>query len=472
MSKSLKQSRIYASSRALVLFLAPLLGSTGTFAQQVPGGQDSKPISATATDKTRARRVSQPADEKAVASSETDPVTSSSEPNEAISVLRHQIAAAKTPGEHALLQLRLVDQLVDAGMKREAVAELHTMVAEDRFDPTGFYNMGNRLVRLGDSETAIRAYQKAIEQRNGNYSRALNNLGAVLFQQGRWDEAYDSLSSALRQENFHYAEASFNLGRLYASRGETDLAIREWRRALAANSKHTGAARALAHVRPEGKIRISADTKNQSAIAAKAKPGDSTKAGNPTTPGNATGRPKGNVIARALTVDQETYALLQQARNARERGRNEEAVRYYRNVLSHTGGYFAPANLELSYSLINLKRGDEAIALLIAVSTIDGARYPICYYHLARLYETQGQLKLAEENYSRAAAAYSTNNSQFILDLSRVREKLGDLPGALSALEQYVRAAEKAGRKPDWSDERLAELRKKVAPSSAIPGKP
>ena len=281
---------------------------------------------------------------------------------------------------------------------------------------------------------------------------------------GRWDEAYESLSSALRQEKFHYAEASFNLGRLYAVRGETDLAIREWQRALAANPKHAGAARALANVRPEGKIRVSDGPKNEALIAG-AKPRNTTR------PGTAT-NPRSTVSARTLTVDQATFLLLQQARNARERGRNEEAVRYYRSVLSHTGGYFAPANLELSYSLINLKRNDEAIASLLPVRTNDGARYPICYYHLARLYEAQGRLKLAEENYSRAATAYSGDNSQFILDLSRMREKLGDLAGALAALEQYVHAVGKTGRKADWSEARLAELRQKIAAASAAPGKP
>ena len=446
MLKSLKQNRVVAPPSVLLLLLALLVCSTAAVAQQ----------GSAAPSTSRARRVSQRAEER-TATSESAPVPSTSQPNDQNSALRDQIAAAKTPGEQTRLRMELVDQLVAAGMKSEANTELRAMVAEDRFDPTTFYNVGNRLVRLGDVEAAIAAYRKAIEQRHGNYSRALNNLGAALFQLGRWDEAYDALSSALRLENFRYAEASFNLGRLYAVRGETDLAIREWRRALAANPQHSGAARELANARSEGRIRVSADTKTKRAITATASPVDGPRAMKP--------------IARTLTLDQPTFDLLQKGRTARERGRDEEAVRYYRGVLSNMAGYFAPANLELSYSLITLKRNDEAIASLLPVSTNEGMRYPICFYHLARLYEVRGQLKLAEENYSRAASVLP-GDAQFVLDLSRVREKLGDLLGALSALEQYVQASVKAGHKPDWSDERLAELRRKVALSSPIPAKP
>ena len=136
-----------------------------------------------------------------------------------------------------------------------------------------------------------------------------------------------------------------------------------------------------------------------------------------------------------------------------------EAVDNFRRVLNRQGGYFPPANLELSYALLSLKRYDEALGNLIQVSQRDGTRYPISYYHLARLYELKGELKLAEAAFSQAATAYSPTNAQFFLDLSRVREKLGDFKGALEAMEQYL----KLGEKPIGSDERLAELRRKAA---------
>ncbi|MCM3900213.1 MAG: tetratricopeptide repeat protein, partial [Pyrinomonadaceae bacterium] len=158
-------------------------------------------------------------------------LTSGQTPNNSeIATLRDEINTATNEQARARLQLKLVGQLVSAGLKQEAIAELKMMSEEERFDPQGFYNIANAQVRLGDSEGAIRSYRKAIEQRKGHYSRASNNLGVVLLRSGQWDEAYEALMSALRQESFRYAEASFNLGRLYAARGENDLAVREWRR--------------------------------------------------------------------------------------------------------------------------------------------------------------------------------------------------------------------------------------------------
>src|ERR1044071_1550581 len=141
--------------------------------------------------------------------------------------LHEQMDSASGP-ERNSLRLKLVGELVAAGKKAEALTELRSMVSMDVFDPQNFYNAGNAFARLGDNEGAIQAYRKAIEQRKGHYSRALNNLGVVLLRTGRWDEAYEALASALKLEGFRYAEASYNLGRLYAARGENDMAVREW----------------------------------------------------------------------------------------------------------------------------------------------------------------------------------------------------------------------------------------------------
>ena len=329
MLKAPGKFRLVARPAVLWLFPALLVYSAAALAQQ----------GSAATNSSRARRVSQ-------VTEEASPTAGKSTAQEAdqYSALRAQIVAAKTPADRTRLRLELVDQLVAAGMKSEASAELRALVAEDRFDPTTFYNAGNRLVRLGDGEAAVGAYRKAIDQRNGNYARALNNLGATLLQLGRWDEAYNALSSALRLENFRYAEASFNLGRLYSVRGETDLAVREWRRALVVNPQHAGAARELANARTDGKIGISANAKTPRAGPA---PSNSANEARPA-----------KLPAKSLTLDPPAFDLLQKGRSARERGRDEEAVQFYRAVLSQTGGYFAPANLELSYSLITLKRSE------------------------------------------------------------------------------------------------------------------
>lgn len=380
-----------------------------------------------------------------------------------ILALREQIEAASNSEEKARLQFKLVDRLLAEGLKPRAIAELHSMTVEDRFDPQGFYNIGNALARLGESDGAVKSYRKAIEQRKGRYSRALNNLGVVLLRQGRWDEALEVLLTALRIENFHYAEASYNLGRLYAARGETDLAIREWRRTLAVNPEHSSAAEAIAGTRRGRSITVAATPSSTKTIAARtavrSNSIDERRAGkSERTP---------SMNTRVLTVDPETYRFLQQARTARDRGRNEEAVRDYRRVISRMGGYFPPANLELGYTLLNLKRNDEALASLLSLAEKDGTEFPISHYHIGRIYEAKGELKLAEECFNRVATSYGDQNAQFLLDLSRVREKLEDFSGAVIAMERYIEIMGRQGQKPDWSDERLSKLREQLQSSNS-----
>lgn len=363
-----------------------------------------------------------------------------------IKALREQIAdAPRVPDRHSL-QLKLAEQLVKTGHKTEALDELHSILNENEFDPIGYYNLGNAFARLGEPDSAITAYRRAIEQRNGGYSRAHNNLGVVLLRLGRWDEAYEAFISALKLENFRYAEASYNLGRLYAARGQHDLAVREWRRALMVDPKHDAAAEALARGENDDVIVVAPKKKASKPSASSA-------------PANSSAGPR--AVAR-LTLDQTSFDYLQRARIASERGKTLEAVENYNRVLKREGGYFAPANLELSYALLSLKRYDEAQAQLLHVSQRDGARYPVSYFHLARLYEFKGDLKLAETAFLNAHEANASANVRYLLDVIRVREKQGDFKGALAAMERYVTRVEQQGEKPAWCDERLAALRAKA----------
>ena len=377
--------------------------------------------------------------------------TSSPTPSDPILALRDQIEAAQSPQDRIRLQLQLAEELAGNGKKTEALAELHAVTAVDTFDPQGFYNTGNALARLGDTEAAVHAYRKAIEQRKGRYSRASNNLGVLLLRVGRWDEAQEAFLSALRVENFHYAEASYNLGRLYAARGQMDLAVREWRRALAVDPKHSAAAQSLAGAGIEGRITVEqAPTVPSRGNAA----GASSQPQKSSTPRNSN---------RPLSLDSTSFGFLQTARTASDRGNKTEAIDAYQRVIARQDGYFAPANLELGYLLIGMKRNDEAMTALLPVVNREGSRYPISYYHVARIYELKGDLKLAEESFAKAVAAYGNENAQFLLDLSRVREKQGDFKGALEAMEQYVALVKKDGRDLAWSEERVAVLRQKVA---------
>src|ERR1044072_8794721 len=80
--------------------------------------------------------------------------------------------AAKTPAERARQRQAMAEQLAASGNRAEAVALLRSMLGEERFDAAFFYNTGNALARLGESEAAVEAYRKAVGQRRGNYARA------------------------------------------------------------------------------------------------------------------------------------------------------------------------------------------------------------------------------------------------------------------------------------------------------------
>ena len=59
-------------------------------------------------------------------------------------------------------------------------------------------------------------------------------------------------------------------------------------------------------------------------------------------------------------------------------------------------------------------------------------------------------MKLAEEWFVRTVAAHGNQNGQFLLDLTRVREKQGDFKGALDALEQFIALVKKDGQDVGW----------------------
>lgn len=359
------------------------------------------------------------------------------------------VTNAQTAAERNREQLSVAQELANKGQRAEALVELNKIATSTDFDPIGFYNLGNAFARLGESDAAVTAYRRAIEQRKGAYSRAYNNLGVVLLRAGRWDEAYDAFIAALKLENFRYAEASYNLGRLYAVRGQNDLATREWRRALVVDSQHAAAAQALARGEDDERIVVERPRTAAKPVVVSAKPVTAKASESPRS-------------VKTIALDQISFDYLQRARDASERGKMLDAVNNFQRLLSRQGGYFAPANLELSYALLSLKRYDEALAQLLAVSQRDGARYPVSYYHLARVYELKGDLKLAEAAFSQAVDANVPTNSQFLLDLSRVREKQSDFKGALEAMERYATLVQQQGQKPAWCDSRLAELRAKA----------
>jgi tetratricopeptide (TPR) repeat protein len=406
--------------------------------------------------------------------------------------LRDEIRDARPGAERARLQRTLVEHLVALKRQPEALDALRMMIHEDRYDPAFFFNTGNALARLGDASAAEDAYRKAISQRRGNYSRALNNLGVILIRQGHWDEAQETFAAALLQENYAYPEASYNLGRLHLLRGEANLAIREWQRTLRLEPAHVEAAVALARVYVEDgdaerginvldnfvsrSTRTGAGVPREIAEARRELVAAATAAENGTATNPETGDASGARLAApgakspVHKADRATYDLLRAARAERESGSVEEAVKRYRGVLARSPGrYFPPANLELGGALISLKRDEEAIAALLPVTEKDAARYPVAHYHLGRLFERQGHLARAADSFARASELYGDENPQVLIDLSRVRESAGDHAGALAAMNGYAAALERQGTVPAWVAARQAKLRQKAAAAPVSP---
>jgi tetratricopeptide (TPR) repeat protein len=452
----------------------------------------------------RVRRVSAGEAKDAAAREES---AASEAPGAEVEALRAKAEGASNPPERARLRLSLAEALAEGGKRAEAVALARELVEEERFDPPFFYNAGNTLARLGESEAAAGAYHKAVAQKRGNYSRAQHNLGVVLTRLGRWDEAEAALRAALRLENDSYAEASYNLGRLHALRGESGLAAAEWARTLRLRPDHGHAAAALARTLAEG-----GDAEQASAVLdayeARAKArgvavprevevarGEIVAAANVYEAGRVSGLRRtaedagktesaggGAKTADALpdslallrgarapksaparfVIETQAYALLLNARAARADERPEQAVELYRDAIRAGGGYLTPANLELGLTLLGLRRNEEAADTLLAVVRKEGGRYPLVFYHLGRIYEYMGRLAEAGEAFARAAEMAGGESPQFYVDLSRVREREGRGGEALAAAEAYVRAMSRAGRAPGWAHARVESLRKKT----------
>jgi tetratricopeptide (TPR) repeat protein len=479
--QSLNNTILFHLSLCMVFIAAAATASLGQTPSPSPASDDTR------------RRTSRPAiqanstsDAPATTEETTPPSgeTTSNEPSspdERFAQLRARITAARNDAERATARRALVDALIEAERRAEALAELSAMSLEDRFDPVYFYNIGNALARLGDSGGAVTAYRKAIDQRRGNYARAQNNLGVVLLRQARLDEAQEAFTSALRQENFTYAEASYNLGRLYVLRGEAGLAIREWQRTLRLDRTHADAAIALARLYVEDgdprraqavlDLVTTTDEATRTRIAEARRSLGTVEAYRPsnTTTASATGNTTTSSAARTegVTVDQPTYDLLGRARTAREAQRYEESIGLYRQVLAREAN-LAPALLELSFAQMSLRQHEEAIATLENLVRREPTRYPVAFYHLGRLYELRENLDAAARNFTRAAELYGDANPQSLVDVSRVRERQGDARGALDALEAYVAATTRLGHRPEWTTQKLAELRA-LATAGATP---
>ncbi|HEX8354189.1 MAG TPA: hypothetical protein VF611_14875, partial [Pyrinomonadaceae bacterium] len=133
--------------------------------------QAGKPAGAKSGEAVRERRVAaaesragadKPADESAEESADkldkSDAARDESgETSAEVEALRARAESAASPSERGRLRLGLAERLTEAGRRAEAAELLRSMLGEERFDPQLFYNAGNALARLGESDAAADA---------------------------------------------------------------------------------------------------------------------------------------------------------------------------------------------------------------------------------------------------------------------------------------------------------------------------
>lgn len=90
-------------------------------------------------------------------------------------------------------------------------------------DGFAYYSLGNALVRLGRSEAAIAAYQKASQYADPTNALAYKNLGILLHFDGQYEEAAIAYRASL-QADPEIAETHQMLGELMAYTGDYDAA--------------------------------------------------------------------------------------------------------------------------------------------------------------------------------------------------------------------------------------------------------
>jgi len=113
----------------------------------------------------------------------------------------------------------------------KAIAAQRRLVTERPQDPAVYNDLGNLLMLVPQTADAEVAYRKAIEL-DPNKASALFNLGLLLQQRGELRDAEDLYQRALKADPNH-AWASYQLGTIQEARGQRSRAIDSYARAFA-----------------------------------------------------------------------------------------------------------------------------------------------------------------------------------------------------------------------------------------------
>ncbi len=136
--------------------------------------------------------------------------------------------------------------LADAAASQSVRAQLDQLQAKLAVQPQNYSlqnALGGLLLKAGDIDGAIKAFERAVELKP-EYAQAHNNLGILRSRQGMTNEALQCFQKATELDT-NYCEAHFNLGIAYLQRNEKEKAIQELRESLRINPDLAVAQRAL-----------------------------------------------------------------------------------------------------------------------------------------------------------------------------------------------------------------------------------
>jgi tetratricopeptide (TPR) repeat protein len=100
-------------------------------------------------------------------------------------------------------------------------------------DAEGYYNFGVDIIKKGDFDLAIQAWNKAVEI-DPTMVKALNYLGRAYYTQGMMDEAITAYEKAVKLDSGN-PDSYINLGIAYRYNGMIDEAIAEYNKAIELN---------------------------------------------------------------------------------------------------------------------------------------------------------------------------------------------------------------------------------------------
>ena len=139
----------------------------------------------------------------------------------------------------ARAQLNHVMKLYSSGSIQESFNAVSLLIQEHPNEPVLFNILGACYSEIGPSDSAIKAFRRAIDIKP-DYAEAYYNLGVVFQKIGKNDDAFSCYEKAINI-NHAYPQAHNNIGMISLKNRELDLAVKNFEWAVAYNPNYAEA---------------------------------------------------------------------------------------------------------------------------------------------------------------------------------------------------------------------------------------